>query len=613
MKPISQTKYRIIGLVGRGQFGRVFCARWRRVDQDSDQTANSVLDKNILNKLFALKELDQKRFPTNQFLRELRFLIALRHINIVSCISLDYSQNHRYLVMEYCEAGTLRNLIETKTLISINSQERSLSLNQNLKLVMEILSGLKYAHSQNIVHCDIKPENILLKLTATGWQAKISDFGIARLGQENKSDNTGSPGYMAPERFYGQFSTASDLYAVGVILYELLVKERPFSGNPIELMYAHINQRVKVPDYIPISLKNFILKALEKLPARRFSSAEEMQVDLRIIMAELRELSIEPIGNQLGSNTVSNILDTAHIGFVEKYLSEAIVALGFFDNSINDLSFYCATEFSVEKRNLSAILAFKNSDLKNTYRFNEKITNLAIARNQQFVITTQSIWMITKDFQECKILYTSNQKFYWAIANKWFSILTESEQDSKLQIYYLSKLDSPIILDLPKTSVVGLLVISDRHLALISNTLDGGNISVISRRGNLMASFDLPMSIVMAIASFDRRVVLVTELNYLLLVGWKPYRVTRIELGYKPQLIKATMWGYIFTRYVEFNTQLQFMDDQCNQVGEFGLEGLVVAIACINNNVLVISIKIPDRGSKLVILDLKHLDLDLVF
>jgi serine/threonine protein kinase len=610
----SQPKYRIIGLVGRGQFGRVFCARLRReVDRDSNQTANNILNKNILDKSVALKELDRRRFPTNQFLRELRFLITLRHVNIVSCISLDYSQNHRYLVMEYCEAGTLRNLIETKTSISINSQERSPSyiqnLKQNLNLVMEILSGLKYAHSLNIVHCDIKPENILLKLTATGWQAKISDFGIARLGQENKSDNTGSPGYMAPERFYGQFSTASDLYAVGIILYELLIKERPFSGNPTELMYAHINQRVKVPDYIPISLKNFIFKSLEKLPARRFSSAEEMQVELRIIMAELLVSPVESIDDRLISTRVPDILNADHSAFVEKYLSKEIVALGFFDDSINNLSFYCATEFSLEKRNLSAIL-----DLKNTYRFNEKITDLAIARNREFVITSQSIYLISEDFQECRVVYKSNQKFYWAIADKWFGILTECERDSpRLQIQYLSKLDSPKILDLPNASVVDLLVISDRHLALVSNSLNGSNISVISRRGNLMASFDLPMPIAMAIASFDRRIVLVTELNYLLLVDWKPYRVTRIELGYRPQLIKAISWGYIFTIYVESNTQLQFMDDRGNQVGEFSLEGLVVAIACINNNVLVISIKIPNRGSKLVILDLKQLDLDLVF
>jgi len=138
-------------------------------------------------------------------LRELRFLISLNHINIVRCISLDYNQNRRYLVMEYCEAGTLRNLMESN-LIEANLEQRSQSLSIHLNLIIEILSGLKFAHSLNIIHCDLKPENILLKLTATGWQPKISDFGISQLAQESgKFDNTGSPAYMAPERFYGQF------------------------------------------------------------------------------------------------------------------------------------------------------------------------------------------------------------------------------------------------------------------------------------------------------------------------------------------------------------------------------------------------------------------------
>jgi serine/threonine protein kinase len=162
-KSTSQfSKYRILGLVGSGQFGKVLCARMR-------DTGN----------LVALKELEHKRFPTSKLLRELRFLLTLQHENIVTCTALMHHQNYRYLVMEYCEGGTLRDLM---------NHSKTLSVQQCFDLINEVLLGLEHAHGENIIHCDIKPENILLKITAKGWLAKISDFGIARLSQEIGTD-----------------------------------------------------------------------------------------------------------------------------------------------------------------------------------------------------------------------------------------------------------------------------------------------------------------------------------------------------------------------------------------------------------------------------------------
>jgi serine/threonine-protein kinase len=266
-KALHRSNYRILELVGQGQFGRVFCAIHR-------QTGH----------LVALKELEHQRFPTHKFLRELRFLLSLQHPNIVTCQSLEYSQTGRYLVMDYCEGGTLRDLMQS---------ESQLSLVQSLKLIADVLAGLEYAHSQGIVHCDIKPENILLSLDATGWIARISDFGVARLSQEIYSDyldSTGSPAYMAPERFYGQYYPTSDLYAVGVLLFEMAVGHRPFSGLPGELMLAHLNQPVKIPDTVPFLLQSTISTALQKLPARRFASAAEMLRSIRLA-AEVESLA----------------------------------------------------------------------------------------------------------------------------------------------------------------------------------------------------------------------------------------------------------------------------------------------------------------------------------
>ncbi len=230
-----QSKYQILHLIGQGQFGRVFCAVHRQTGE-----------------LVALKELDRQRFATRLFLRELGFLVTLQHPNLVSCRGLEYSPTGRYLVMDYCRGGTLRELMES---------EPKLDSLQSLKLITDILLGLEYAHDRGIVHCDLKPENILLEPQEKGWTARISDFGIARLNEEVNAvkiriGDTGSPAYMAPERFYGRYSYASDLYAIGIILFELLVGERPFSGIFRELRNAHLNQAVSIPETVPFILRS---------------------------------------------------------------------------------------------------------------------------------------------------------------------------------------------------------------------------------------------------------------------------------------------------------------------------------------------------------------------
>lgn len=275
---MGHSKYRILGLVGQGQFGRVYCASVRRIPGK---------DPGSTTKLVALKELSHQRAPTSEFLRELWFLITLQHPNIVTCRALEHTATGRYLVMDYCEGGTLRALME---------QERPLRLMEGLELILGVLGGLEYAHDRGVIHCDIKPENILLTLNSTSWLPRLSDFGIARRLPEigstlqkqeiSPAATVGSPAYMAPERFYGLFSPMSDIYAVGVLLYEMLIGDRPFHGNPGDLMWAHLNQRFEMPDILPDSLKEIIKKSLEKLPARRFANAATMAQALRVAMED---------------------------------------------------------------------------------------------------------------------------------------------------------------------------------------------------------------------------------------------------------------------------------------------------------------------------------------
>lgn len=284
---VRHSKYRILGLVGQGQFGRVFCASVRQASP-----------KQSAGQLVALKELSHQQAPTSEFLRELWFLITLQHPNIVTCRALEHTATGRYLVMDYCEGGTLRSLLK---------QDRPLRLLEGLQLVIGVLAGLDYTHRRGVVHCDIKPENILLTLGPKGWLPRLSDFGIARRlpevgtsrgNQEMSPDATvGSPAYMAPERFYGLYSPMSDIYAVGILLFEMLMGYRPFSGPPGKLMWAHLNQRLQLPERIPEPLQEIIKKSLEKLPARRYASAAQMAQALRLVM-------YDPQVRQLGDGII---------------------------------------------------------------------------------------------------------------------------------------------------------------------------------------------------------------------------------------------------------------------------------------------------------------------
>ncbi len=259
-RQIRRSQYYTLGLVGHGQFGRVYCAIHRRTGE-----------------LVAIKDLHKDRFPTHKFLRELRFLISLEHPSIVTCHALEHSTSGRQLVLDYCEGGTLRSLMESDT---------ALTVQEVLGFGLDILAALDCAHRQSIVHCDIKPENILMELVPGGWVARVSDLGIARLSQEAAEADmgqTGSPAYMAPERFYNQHPPASDLYAVGIILYELLLGQRPFSGTPMELMVAHLNRSPVIPAQVPESFGYVIRRALQKLLPKRYSTASEMRADLLAI------------------------------------------------------------------------------------------------------------------------------------------------------------------------------------------------------------------------------------------------------------------------------------------------------------------------------------------
>ena len=263
----------MLSLAGEGQFGKVYSAIHRQTGE-----------------LFALKQLDAQKFSTKKFLRETRILLSLDHENIIRCQGLEHSKKHRFLVTEYCDSGTLRDFIDSSI---------SLNIEQKLKIIVDILSGLSSVHLKGIIHRDLKPENILLTVSPNGWVAKISDFGVAKIESEDKGNDTnslgdtGSPAYMAPEQFYGKYSYSSDIYGMGIVLYELLTGKRPFSGSPKEIMIGHLNYLPDIPSDLPPLLQDTLKMALAKLPSHRFRTAKEMKAQILRCLLALETVTTE--------------------------------------------------------------------------------------------------------------------------------------------------------------------------------------------------------------------------------------------------------------------------------------------------------------------------------
>lgn len=257
----SLLDYRLLGLVGQGQFAQVYCAVHRRT-----------------GRLVAIKQIRHIRIATSKKTEQLNtkeatLLQQFDHPNILKC----HAASKQRLILDYCEAGSLRSHLSTA--FSSQLTARRLSFPVIKRIVEDILKGLSYLHQHGIVHSDLKPENILLTMPIPHQlTAKLSDFGCAHpVDQPNQSTlDIGSPYYAAPERFNGQSSVASDLYSVGIMLYELLIGDRPFSGTHQQLRQTHESQLPHFPGDLHPAAKALLSTALHKQPDRRFASASSM-------------------------------------------------------------------------------------------------------------------------------------------------------------------------------------------------------------------------------------------------------------------------------------------------------------------------------------------------
>lgn len=651
VKELKSSKYRLLGLVGQGQFGRVYCAIHRRTGH-----------------LVALKELNKDRFPTNKFLRELRFLLSLQHPNIVNCHALEHTRTGRYLVMDYCEGGTLRSLME---------EDMRLHPAQGLKLIADVLSGLDHAHHRGIVHCDIKPENILLTVQPNGWTARISDFGIARLSQEISKDgsgNTGSPAYMAPERFYGQHSLSSDLYAVGVLLFELLAGYRPFSGPPAELMSAHLNQPVKVPDTIPAALRSIILTALQKLPARRFRSAFEMlsaleAAKLQLIddpgeawepaqllksTAALASCAFTPVRQEILQAEVKQIIgQTAEVGTLElhrkqslssdgKNLSEGERVYQIFGSYVGCQSYPNGILSDASEPGSSAVLT--------SVRLPEPVQQLSVRPQGCFALSSRSVYLIPFDLFKPGVAQHGQKRlqqgtldnkdslqhlipqliaefphhFVAAIApeGNWMATapLTPGKTSNSIRIWDLVRAHPIKQIAQTQSHLFQLIALDARHFAALSHTVDsptsacisGVEVKFFTRRGNGVGQIDLPIPLrCLQLSHIPYRLIGLEPgiTDMVTLIDLKPLRILRVYVGISPVLIAPTSWGCVLA---DEQGQIVLIDQYGQRVGQIDGPPNPTAIATPDAHTLIVSTWQKGEGD-LHIVDLRQLDLDFMF
>ncbi len=268
---VLDDRYELVEFIGKGGMALVYRAIDRR-------TKHSVAVK-ILQPEFSKDKEFLARFE-----REAMTASKMSHHNIVNLLDVGQEGDLRYIVMEYVQGRTLKEVIQ---------QKGALPPTVAAQIGIRILSALQHAHKNGIIHRDIKPQNILVH--ADG-HIKVADFGIARVAGSNtisKADSVmGSVHYFSPEQAKGEEVTfSSDLYSVGVVLYEMLTGVPPFDGDtPVAIALLHINGTptpiAQLNPAVPPALERVVEKAMEKNPEKRYQSAREMAQDLQHAMQE---------------------------------------------------------------------------------------------------------------------------------------------------------------------------------------------------------------------------------------------------------------------------------------------------------------------------------------
>lgn len=258
-KQILAQRYELIERIGDGGMASVYRAH--------DQLLDRYVAVKILHPQFA----NDEEFIT-RFKKEAQAAAKLSHANIVNIYDVGEWQEKHFIVMEYVEGETLKSKIQ---------RDGKLSIHDTLNISEQISEALEHAHTHNLIHCDIKPHNILLK--ANG-QVKVADFGIARAATSSTmtygGNVVGSVHYISPEQAQGNAITPkSDIYSLGVVIYEMLTGQVPFKGeSAVSIALKHLQEKpIPIHDLrpdVPPVVEAIVLKAMDKDPQKRFTSRQ---------------------------------------------------------------------------------------------------------------------------------------------------------------------------------------------------------------------------------------------------------------------------------------------------------------------------------------------------
>lgn len=272
-------RYQILERVGKGGMGVLF------------RGYDPVLDREVAVKVMLADFSDDTEQMRPRFYREAKSAAKLQHRNIVTVFEFAEENNQPHIVMEFLRGTPLSSRIEDKP---------DLTLDDKLDIVAQLCSGLGYAHSQGVVHRDVKPANVFLLQDGT---VKLLDFGIAKLATSTltrQGDVVGSAPYMSPEQIAGaqDLDGRSDVWSTGVLLYELLTGRKPFDGEGLTTVLSGIlrEQPPPIEKYVPglpQQLLNVVARALEKDRDKRYQTAEELGRELQLIR-KTHQLSAPP-------------------------------------------------------------------------------------------------------------------------------------------------------------------------------------------------------------------------------------------------------------------------------------------------------------------------------
>lgn len=266
-------RYEIIKSIGEGGMANVYLAY------------DTILDRRVAIKVLRGDLSNDEKF-VRRFQREALSASSLSHPNIVEMYDVGEDDGIYYIVMEYIEGKTLKQLIKKRG---------SITISEAIDIMLQLTDGISHAHDSYIIHRDLKPQNILIKEDGT---IKITDFGIAMALNSTQLTQTnsvmGSVHYLPPEQASGKGSTIrSDIYSMGILFYELLTGSLPFKGdNAVEIALKQMRDDIpsirKKNPVIPQSVENVVLKATAKNPKNRYTDAKEMHADLLTVLNDER-------------------------------------------------------------------------------------------------------------------------------------------------------------------------------------------------------------------------------------------------------------------------------------------------------------------------------------